>query len=64
MTKQFVDKLIRIKAVPCDDSNERWVDETGAIVPINRKPIDWQRNIKPMRTENTIKEIAKRRKKH
>ena len=56
MTKRFVDKLIRIKAVPCDDSNERWVDETGAIVPIDRKPIDWERNIKPMRT---IKEIEK-----
>ena len=39
MTKQFVDKLIKIKAVPCGDSNERWVDETGAIVPIDRKPI-------------------------
>lgn len=56
MTKSFVDKLIAIKAVPCGDSNERWVDETGAIVPINRKPIDWERNIKPMRT---IKEIEK-----
>lgn len=56
MTKSFVDKLIAIKAVPCSDSNERWVDETGAIVPIDRKPIDWERNTKPM---YTIKEIEK-----
>lgn len=55
MTKSFVDKLIAIKAVPCSDSNERWVDETGAIVPIDRKPIDWKRNTKPMYTIKTIK---------
>lgn len=53
MTKQFIDKLISIKAVPCDDSNERWVDKDGAIVPIDRKPIDWERCKKPM---HTIKE--------
>ena len=53
MTKQFVDKLISIKAVPCDDSNERWVDKDGTIVPIDRKPIDWERCKKPM---HTIKE--------
>lgn len=50
MTKQFVDKLTSIKAVPCYDSNERWVDKDGTIVPIDRKPIDWERCKKPMYT--------------
>lgn len=55
MKNNIVDKLISIKAVPCGNSNENWLID-GEIVPIDRKPIDWKKCMRPMCTTKTITE--------
>lgn len=53
MKTDIVYKLTNIKAVPCSSSNEKWLLD-GKVVPIDRKPIDWQRCMQPMYTTRTI----------
>lgn len=52
------EKLAKIKAVRCSNSNERWFVD-GEIVCVDRKPIDYKRNSKPMYTTKIIKESEK-----
>ena len=55
MKNNIVYKLTNINAVPCGISNENWLID-GEIVPVDRKPIDWEKCMKPMYTTKTITE--------
>lgn len=58
MTERFKAKLKAINAVAVlYDTGEKWVDENGTKYNIERKPIDWGKNAKPMYTVKGGNEI-------
>lgn len=60
MKNNIVYKLININATLCAESNENWLVD-GKIFPIDRKPIDWERCMRPMYKTITEKEYYEKR---